>query len=204
MKTSLLRHKLKRFMPAFLVTVLIGLSSTTSISQDIQSSKAILEARKHSTASGFRNLGFSKANLTAVLEGANALKLYNGLTNGDRRNAVLMIIGLDASGNEIGDTFLQADSRSVQVKISRAVKELQVANVAKNRRITAFSTSFSASELLKILSTNGVEGLDFVPSTSLDADGKSVLTMIAVPSGSTPEVSGMKAMKSPCPPDCKF
>jgi len=195
------KRNFSKILALAIVFTLCLLGSNDLIGQNVDKNVAKKEARENKREAGFESINFSKARLNQVLSNAAAVRLFNGIPN-SARSAVLMIIGLDANGNEIGDTFIQSDENGVSVDLSRAVKELQVTNAENDSKVTAFSTSFSKENIEQLINSPGVDGIDFSPSKVPDADGNAVLSLTASPTGSSSAVESMSSFRSPCPPEC--
>ena len=204
-KTNKMKTPIQRFARG--VSLVITLFILTFCSNDIYGQNinrkiANKAAKVHRIEAGFEKINFSKKSLLDILENAEAIKLYNGLQNGRTRSVVLMAIGLDSGGNEQGDQYTQAHTSGTITRLSRAVKDIQVSNANLDRKITAFSTIFGKEDLMALLNSSGVDGIDFMPTKKANSSGSQVLTLTAAPSGSSQEIMQMNALMSPCPPDC--
>jgi len=201
MKTPIL--SLTRVLSLVVSLFVLVSCSNDLYGQNISRKVAIKTAKSHRAEAGFQKLNFSKNSLNNILKSpAVAIKLYNGLPNGGRGSAVLMTIGLDASGKEIGAVYTQVNASGVTTSLSRTVKDIQITNAKLDRRITSFSTSFGKEDLLALLNATGVDGIDFMPTKKADDSGNQVLTLTASPTGNSPEVETLQSFMSPCPPEC--
>ena len=150
---------------------------------------------------GFSQIFYSTQTFDRVLQGSDRVRLFSGI-NDDRR-VLLMAIGLDANGNEIGNDFIGANDLNIPSQVTRAQKDQFVANIVARNRLDPLTAEFEAADLQNLLNNEGVTGLIFTPSTNTAADGTQVLSLtVAAATSSTNRSTRFSPIPSPCPPDC--
>ena len=169
--------------------------------QDLSIEEALQIAQTQSRKAGFSQVFFPKSTIGDVLEGSVHIEVSNGWAV---RRSVLMVVGLDADGNETG-SFIQSDALSGLGQIDLALYQAQIDALNTRRGMTSVTSTFTSAELQDMLDSDVVNGLIFVPSTNSDGAGGTVMTL-AVGAASSPRSlsPGMMLRRSPCPPDCDF
>ncbi|MBX2817023.1 MAG: hypothetical protein KTR24_13540 [Saprospiraceae bacterium] len=194
-----------RIVSGIIFTVcLLCMVPNEAFSQDddrLSRAEALRTASNQSRKAGFSQIFFSKSIIRDVLVSSENIRVSSGRS--PDRLSVLMIIGLDGSGDEIGDTYLQSNTLSRPDIIDRSTFDAQVAAAESFNRMTQVSSIFSSADLLEMVDSEESNGLMFVPSANTDDDGNDVLTL-AVGVASSPRAisDGSTLRRSPCPPDC--
>lgn len=191
----------KRYFVQLIMLACMVLLSADAYSQTLPGRAERLALRANSKAAGFSQIFFAKNTFQRVLQGADRVRFFNGI-GASSRSGVLMVIGLDANGNEIGNEFLQADVNNIPAMISREVKDQQVAAAEANSRITAFMSEYDVASLQEVLATPGATGVTFAPTTVTGTDGSQILTISVVPATSSISTMRLAPKAAPCPPEC--
>lgn len=193
---------LKRVYLPILVFSFVLLSSQAWGQLELSSSDAKKEARSASREAGFETIYVTSDVIDKLLGSAAGMKFYTGLTDQDKRNAVLMLVPANADGSEIGDICRQNNEKAESIIIDIATKDKQVANIQNSNIRTPIESYFTATELRGFLGQGSVSGLHFMPSKITDANGNQFLTLIVAAASSPTNTLEMTALRSPCPPEC--